>query len=395
MHIHLDPVGGISGDMFAGAILDMRPDLEPGLVAALAALGLERAITVRRVDRTDGVLAGSGFDVAGTELAGEPPHAHTHHSQIRTLIEGAGLSSGVKARALDIFQRLASVEARVHGVPIDDVAFHEVGALDSIVDIVAASVLIETLGADSWSVAAIPMGSGRTKSQHGTLPLPAPATLRLLEGMRLFDDGIPGERVTPTGAAILAHLQPTQGGPKQPMRLAGSGTGFGTKRFDGVPNILRVMAFDAAEDSHTDWVSMLSFEIDDQSPEDLAVGLDAIRDEPGVVDVSSFTISGKKGRIGFSVRVLCDPATENAAIAACFQQTTTLGIRRQTVERCILDRRSVTRDGIGVKIAERPDGRTAKAEMDDISRTAVGHDARQMLAADACAKALQEDGSDP
>lgn len=386
MHIHLDAVGGIAGDMFAGALLDLDPSRESLLQAALGALGLTGKVALRRVPRGDGVLTGSGLGITVADT--QNGHAHTHYGAIRGRIDRSGLSAPVKARAQDIFARLARAEAQVHGVAAEAVAFHEVGALDSILDIVAAAVLIEAVGASTWSVSPIPLGSGRTGSQHGTLPLPAPATLRLLHGLSVHDDGIPGERVTPTGAAILAHLQPISGWPGTPMRLEGSGTGFGTRRLNGVPNILRAMALRECRNAAGDQIVQLAFEVDDQSPEDLAVGLDRIRGVAGVRDVITLPAIGKKGRSAFAVRVLCDPAEESAVAAACFAQTTTLGIRRQMVGRHVLARDYVAVDGIGVKRVQRPAGRTAKAEIDDLGRTAPDHARRAQLAAAVCRDAL-------
>ncbi len=389
MHIHLDPVGGVSGDMFVSALLDMSPALEPHLQRAISGLRLSSAVSLKRVDAGDGTLNGSGLSLEfENEVGGD--HAHNHLRDIRVLIGGSDLPKPVRSRALDIFERLGRAEAQVHGTALDDITFHEVGALDSIVDIVSAAVLMETLGAESWSVGPVPVGSGRVCTQHGPLPVPAPATLLLLRGMTVFDDGVPGERVTPTGAAILAHLSPSQGFPATPMRLTRSGCGFGERRFEALPNILRVMELSRESRLSTDQALLLGFEIDDQSPEDLAEGLERLRAINGVHDVSTISVTGKKGRLGFGVRVICEPAAEGAALEACFVQTTTLGVRRQIVERRVLPRRSTTVEGIGVKLAERPDGVSAKAEMDHLADAAEGHRARAVLGARLSEAAINE-----
>lgn len=183
---------------------------------------------------------------------------------------------------------MAEAEAQVHGTIVADVASHEVGKL----------------GADHWLVGAIPMGSGRVKTQHGPLPVPAPATLLLLTGLPLIDDGTAGERVTPTGDAIFKHLAPEFGGPRQPMRLTACGTGFGAKTRPGLPNILRLMEFESLQPTDAGWVLALEFEVDNQTPEDLAVGLDTLRTTEGVVDVIRAAAFGKKGRQAHAIHIL-------------------------------------------------------------------------------------------
>lgn len=384
--IHLDPVGGISGDMFLAAVLDVHPEWAAELPGVLVALGLGDKLRLEHRAHDNGILTGSRMLIE--EVAPEPAHVHHHHHHahatfraIRQRIEGSGLASYVIDRAVNIFHLLAEAEAKVHGTSVEDVTFHEVGALDSIADITLAAYLLEKLGADHWSVGAIPMGSGRVRTQHGPLPVPAPATLLLLEGLPLIDDGIAGERVTPTGAAILRHLEPQYGGPRQPMRLTASGTGFGTKEWPDLPNILRLMEFESLHASKANTVAVLEFEIDDQTPEDLAVGLDTLRATDGVLDVINTAVSGKKGRQANAIRILARPERQEEVIRACYDQTTTLGVRHQHVDRSILPRRHAHRDGMGVKLAERPGGTTAKVEMDDLmthhhshsERNAAGH----------------------
>jgi len=384
--IHLDPVGGISGDMFLAAVLDVHPDWAAELPGVLAALGLGNKLRLEHRAHDNGILTGSRMLIE--EVAPEPAHVHHHHHHahatfraIRQRIEGSGLASAVIDRAVNIFHLLAEAEAKVHGTSVENVTFHEVGALDSIADITLAAYLLEKLGADHWSVGAIPMGSGRVRTQHGPLPVPAPATLLLLEGLPLIDDGIAGERVTPTGAAILRHLAPQQGGPRQPMRLTASGTGFGTKAWPDLPNILRLMEFESLHASKADTVAVLEFEIDDQTPEDLAVGLDTLRATDGVLDVVNTAVFGKKGRQANAIRILARPERQEDVIRACYDQTTTLGVRYQHVDRSILPRRHAEQDGLRVKLAQRPGGTTAKVEMDDLmthhhshsERNAAGH----------------------
>ena len=206
--IHLDAVGGVAGDMFVAALLDAHPGQADGTLAAIRAAGLPQSVDLRIEPHQDHTLTGTRLDVLlPAENGGEE---HTPFRDVRARLNEAGLPSGTHDRAQDIFARLAVAEGAVHGVDAEDVTFHEVGAWDSIADIVGAAHLIEQSGDARWSVSSLPMGSGKVKSAHGNLPLPAPAVVELLKGYTLHDDGLKGERVTPTGAAILAHLGPTQ-----------------------------------------------------------------------------------------------------------------------------------------------------------------------------------------
>ena len=409
MHIQLDPVGGVAGDMFAAAVLDAWPELESPLVAALQRAGLDAIATVERVDHADHALSGSRFAVYETGRRDREPGAHDrdahphdhgagdepvreHHlyRDIRTLLGASDLAPGVRARALDIFARLAAAESAVHGVPVDEVSFHEVGAYDSIADVVCAAWLIERLDA-TWSCGPLPIGRGRIDTSHGRLPVPAPATVELLRGMVVDQDTHRGERITPTGAAIVAHLAPSFDQLPGPMRLERSGTGFGTSLLPGASNILRLLAFEPVRGLDTaaqrERIAVCEFEIDDQTGEDLALALDRLRDHDGVLDVSSHAMHGKKGRLAVHVRLLVRLAAVESAIEACLCETTTLGVRWHEVGRVALARESVTvRVGgrpIRVKSAHRPPGgiRTSKAEIDDLATVAGGHAERERLRA--------------
>ncbi|MCJ2123876.1 LarC family nickel insertion protein [Methylobacterium sp. J-077] len=421
MHIHLDALGGAAGDMFAAALLDAFPEHLEGVRASVRAV--DPRIACAASDHNDGILQGLRFAVSapGTEAAPAPhrhdghhPHDHHHHdhphshahdasdhghrpwSEIRAELERADLAPAVRAHALAIFGHLADAEARVHGITVDAVAFHEVGAYDSIADIVAAAHLIAALEVRSWSVSALPLGSGRVRTQHGPLPVPAPATTLLLEGFSTLDDGIAGERVTPTGAAILRHLcgdDPGRGRP--PGTIGRSGIGFGTKVLPGLSNCLRALALDDALASRPDRgeLAVIAFEIDDQSGEDLAMGLARLRAEPGVRDVVQMPVLGKKGRMMAHIQALVQPESLEAAIAACFRETTTIGLRHHRVTRAVLDREAVTVAPEGhrvrVKVVDRPGGRTAKAEADDAVDQA-GQADRARLRREAEALALQQ-----
>lgn len=382
MHVHLDPLGGIAGDMFVAAILDAFPERDGGLAAALETAGLGRFGSMAREAHHDGALSGSRVVVRGPA----EPHPHRSFTAIRELLESADLEPAVRRRALDIFTRLAHAEGAVHGRDPGDVTFHEVGAWDSILDIVASAWLIESMGAASWSCAPVPLGSGRVDTAHGPLPVPAPATASLLAGVPCVRDGIAGERVTPTGAAILRHLDPSFGGGLPPVTLRRTGSGFGSRRLDGVSNVLRVLVFSGAVSTGgraPERVAVCEFEIDDQTPEDLAVALDRLRAARGVVDVVQAPVLGKKGRLATHVRLLARPEALDAVLDACFVETSTLGVRWHVVDRAVLARsdRVEAREGrdIRVKAAIRPDGSvTEKAEMADLAR-AGGRSCREGL----------------
>jgi hypothetical protein len=390
LHLHLDPLGGLAGDMFLAALLDAWPEHAEGTFAAMRAAGLPERWQTGLDRHDDGVLGGHRVVIEGP--ANDPGAPPGHFREIRAGLCAAPLDPAVRERALAIFTALAEAEAAVHGVVLDEVHFHELADWDSIADVVGAAWLIETLAAKSWSVAPLPVGSGRIDSRHGPLPVPAPAAARLLEGFSVHDDGIPGERVTPTGAAILRHLAPAPHLPAGPWRLAGTGHGFGTKRLHGISNVLRVVAYQADAAGRSDErVAVIAFEVDDQSAEELAVGLEAIRATAGVLDVIQLPAFGKKGRLASQIQVLARPERLDAAIDRCFAETTTIGLRWRLEARAVLAREVVSvaaPDGeVEVKVVARPGGaRTAKAEIDQVA--AAGHAARATRRRAAEARAL-------
>ena len=300
----------------------------------------------------------------------------------------------MRDRAIAIFTELAEAEAAVHGVPLDEVHFHELADWDSVADVVGAAWLIETLAPVSWSVAAVPIGSGRIMSRHGPLPVPAPAAARLLHGFAMHDDGIAGERVTPTGAAVLRHLRPGPRLPSGTLRLVTTGSGFGTKRLSGISNVLRVVAYQQDGWRQDEQVAVIAFEVDDQSPEELARGLEALRAADGVLDVTQLPAFGKKGRLATQVQVLARPERLDAAIERCFVETTTIGLRWRIEARAVLAREVVTVAGpdgeVAVKLVTRPGGmRSAKGGIDQA--TGAGHAARSSRRRAAEARALEKE----
>jgi pyridinium-3,5-bisthiocarboxylic acid mononucleotide nickel chelatase len=407
MQIHLDPVGGIAGDMFVAAVIHAYPELTTGLLETINNLGLPELVSCRIEPVNDGILTGSRFIVESKaqpsiyhqqpriDSDGSARHGHRHWSDIRVLLEHANLSPTTKRGAIEIFGLLADAEARVHGIPVADVAFHEVGAVDSIVDIVGAAFLIDALQAERWTITPLPLGSGQIETAHGRLPIPAPATTLLLEGFTVFDDGIPGERVTPTGAAIVRYLcQPSEVQRRNGV-LMRSGVGLGTKSFPGISNVLRMISFQqkAASMSGHRELLVVEFEVDDQSAEELAAGLERIRNETAVFDVIQIPAIGKKGRQTSHIKILADPTKRQDVIALCFQQTTTIGLRFRTTDAVALPRQteSVQIGGrnVRVKIVRRPGiGATAKAEADDLLLAEEGYNARAELKTKAEAQAL-------
>jgi len=385
--IHLDPVGGIAGDMFAAAMADAFPEHVTGLLAELAKLGPGCELT----DHSDGILRGRRFVVR------DPAHGHdhVHLREIASRLRAAALHPEVLRHALGLFALLAQAEAEVHGVSPEEVAFHEVGAWDSIADFVAAAYFIAMIAADEWTAGPLPLGGGRVKTAHGVLPVPAPATAILMKGLEVVDDGVAGERVTPTGAAIVAYLRGVgAGATRNSCKLASTGHGFGTRRLPGVPNVLRCLAFVASPAFPApleEEIATLEFEIDDQTAEDLAVALDRIREADGVLDVAQLAAYGKKGRLATHVQVLARLDAVDAIADLCIAHTTTLGVRisrvwRRTAMRSQLE----TAGGVRVKVAQRPGGGiTAKAEMDDVARLAGDRTQREELRERAEAEALK------
>jgi len=394
--IHLDPVGGIAGDMFLAAVVDLEPALGAGALAAMRDAGLPDACAPAFTTVQGHGFRGHGFALApGAEGL---PARDPRYGAIRAHLDASNLAGPVKARALDIFALLAEAEARVHGIAIDQVHFHELAAWDTLADVVGAAFAIDALGARGWSLGPLPIGSGRVETAHGILPVPAPATALLLEGFAVFDDGVPGERVTPTGAAILKHLAPAPQKPSRPHKLAGQGLGFGTKTLPGMPNCLRLLAMAAGAAARRagrdrDQVGAIAFEVDDQTAEDLAIGLEKIRGLDGVLDVIQAPVFAKKNRLATHIRVLCRPDRIDTVIDTCLNETSTIGLRWQLQDRVVLDR-ALLEGTPGVKVAARPGGRTAKAEAEGLHNVGGGHAGRRRAAHLAEEKALS-DGADP
>lgn len=369
-HVHLDTVGGIAGDMFVAAMLDALPDLEARVRTDLQAALPAAAGRIELTAGTSGGLAVRRFALVPPLDA--PPPSPIHYGDIVALIEAAPLAPGSAEQALGILRRLGEAESRIHGVPLAAVHFHEIADWDSLADVVAAGSIAAALGDATWSVSDLPRGGGRVRTRHGLMPVPAPATALLLAGFRLIDDGVFGERVTPTGAAILAHLVDPEARPPAGARLLSSGLGAGTRQLPDMPNIVRAMVHDlAARPAAQDVVAVIAFDVDDMTGEEIGHAAERLRAAAGVLDLALSQHLGKKSRPLTGFRLLVEPARLDAVIDLCLVETSTIGLRWHEAQRRVLPRHAGLVDGpdgsLRLKAVTRPDGSvTAKVEADDL-----------------------------
>lgn len=373
--MYIDCQAGVAGDMLLGALLDAGVPIDV-VRGALGSLGVAHDLRVARVDRCG--LTATKVDVISREaIAAAPPrrivhahgpdgrvHEHRHDPEharslddVREIIAGAALSAAAKARADAHFRRLAEVEAAVHGVPIDAVHFHEVGAVDSIVDIIGVTFAIEWLGLDDIIASPLNVGGGTVEIAHGRFPVPAPATIALLQGAPIFSQGTLMERVTPTGA-LLVSAYARSFGPMPAMTVEAVGYGAGTRDTPDAPNVVRVVIGSRAADAAATTVLQIEAEIDDMNPQLFGPVVERLF-EAGALDVFLTPIQMKKGRPGTLVTVLAKPEDRAAIVDLVFRETTTIGLRVGRVEREVLERRweSVTVAGgqVRIKIAGRGD----------------------------------------
>lgn len=358
----LDPFSGISGDMTLGALVGVG--LEPAWLRALPdRLGLEGiGVRVGPVRRGEIACTKVDFDI--------PPQPHGRHlRQIRELVRRAEVPEPVKEKADRAFTAIAEVEAEVHGTTVDRVHLHEVGAVDAILDVVGSIWGLSELGVSRVYCGVIALGDGSVETAHGTLPVPAPATLRLLEGqaVRPGPEGS-GELVTPTGAALVRVLSEGQPPAHVPLR---SGYGAGTKEFRNRPNALRIVLAEPMEsDAEIETLEWLATDLDDMSAEHVANASERLR-ELGALDVTTTAVQMKKGRMGVRLEVLARPALARRLEEELFATTTTLGVRRTLIERRALRREQRTVDVLGhrvrVKVATLPGGgQRGKPEYEDV-----------------------------
>lgn len=324
---YLDCISGIAGDMLLGALIDAGADLE-AVQAGVASLGLPHLqITTIEVKR-------NGFRALKVEIAHQQEHKHRHLRDIVELIDNGNLSGRAKDLSKRVFQRLGEAEAKVHGVDIQKVHFHEVGAVDSIADIVGNAIAIDLLGIERIQSSPVPTGCGTITIAHGRCSIPAPATAELLKGIPIASSSIEAELTTPTGAAFLATLA-EEFGPLPTMTVQRIGYGAGTKQLDEQPNVLRVMLGEVADtpsNVQTETVCLLETNIDNTTGE--LIGHCAQRlYEAGALDVYTTAIQMKKDRPGVILTAICTPALADQLESIIFRETWTLGVRRSLVTR--------------------------------------------------------------
>lgn len=389
----LDPVAGISGDMLLGALLAAgappewlrRLPTRLGFPAVTVEIGAVDRCGVRAT-KVDVRLPG-GIQEGPSPIVEDPHHdhhpdAHSHNGhdhgphrhigELIQLIERAQLSPWVRELAVKAFELIGEAEGRVHGVPADQVPLHEVGAVDALIDIVGAIEGFEQLGITRIYNRPVALGAGWVKAAHGVMPVPAPATSILVEGVEVAPNGpVTGEATTPTGAALLRVL--SSGPPPTRWRAVNAGAwGAGGRNPTTYPNALRLIVASAALEAGE--VTLLSTDLDDLSPE----YLDPLREAlfaAGALDVQVWATQMKKGRTGFRIEVTVSPAEADAVAAALFRHSTTSGIRRHMAERVTLARREVevtSADGtaVRVKVLEGPDGLRVKPEYEDVAAVA-------------------------
>ena len=408
--LYFDCFAGAAGDMVLGALVDLGVPLAE-LERALGSLGVGHELRVTRVTRA-GISANHvqvidraqphGHEHGEQQHHHHEHHEHRHHSdphehhdhghgrsqpaahhghrsldEINRLIGQSALSERGKARAVALFRRIGEAEAAIHGVPVDQIHLHEVGALDSIIDIVGAVHALEWLGVDEVVSSPLNVGAGMVAMAHGTFPVPAPATLRLLAGVPVYSTGVQAELVTPTGALIVSDYAGTYG-PLPAMRVDRVGYGAGTRALDPLPNVLRVVLGEriaaGTGDSEAGRVIELACELDDMNPQLYGPLSDRLF-QAGALDVFLTPVQMKKGRPGTLVTVLAPPNLREALTAVLFGETTTLGVRWHVAEREVLERRhetvSITGGTVRMKVAGgglRPE--KASPEFDDCVRLA-------------------------
>jgi len=385
--VYFDCFAGISGDMTLGALIDLGVP-QKYLVQELAKLGVTGySLRARRVQRSG---------ITGRQVQVKISHHEHHHrtfKDIEKIIAKSPLNAGIKERSIAVFRLIAEAEGKVHNKKAEAVHFHEVGAIDSIVDIVGCMIGFDYLGVDRFAASAVPTGGGFVKCQHGVLPVPAPATVLLLKGIPVYDNGIKAELVTPTGAAILAALCESFG-PLPAMTIGKTGYGAGASELSEVPNLLRLMLGNAAQAGRTETVTVLEANIDDMNPEWAGYAMERLF-EAGALDVAFTPVYMKKNRPGILVTVICTEARQALLTAIFFAETTTAGVRSHRAERSVLARREGhvdTRFGrLKVKLLEDASGMRPAPEYEECRRIAKAKNVplREVYAAVAAAGAKE------
>ena len=368
---YLECFSGISGDMFLGALIDagVSPELFTGTVKAL---GVDAQLEISRVDRSGISATKVDVIVAGEkELPREefweaqkahthehshshphdhePAHSHQHQQphrglkEIRQIIQNAAIPESVKRQAIRTFESLGAAEAKVHNSKVDDVHFHEVGAIDAIVDIVCAAAGAQALGVDEWVCSPLNVGGGTVNCAHGAFPIPAPATVELLKNAPVYSAEIQKELVTPTGAAIVSTLA-SRFGSFPAMKIEKSGYGAGTRDFHGFPNVLRLTVGQTEAQAllaPQEEINILEANLDDMNPQVFGYVMDRAL-SLGALDVFGTAVQMKKNRPGMLLTVLSRPEHSQSLTKMLFAETTTLGVRMRRESRATLTRRHVS-----------------------------------------------------
>ena len=372
---YLDAFSGISGDMTVGALLDAGAPSE-AVLDALRSLDTGAHFEVAKTSR--GGVAASKFRVT---IDGST-RTHRHLSHILELIARAPITERAKHNASAVFNRLGAAEAQVHGVPIEKVHFHEVGAADSVADIVGACIAFDLLGIDEIHASPINVGSGTVNTEHGVLPVPAPATAALLQGKPIYSRGPQLELTTPTGAALAATLAASFG-PLPSMSISSIGYGAGDRDFKEHPNVLRVLVGERTGAPEATLVSVIEANIDDSSPQVLGYALERLMDA-GALDASLSPLQMKKNRPGSLLRVIARMEDQERLAQIIFAETSTLGLRIHSAERRVEERRVVEVETQFGKVRVKVSGHGAFApEYDDCRAIAArtGTPLPQVLAA--------------
>ena len=334
---YFDCFSGISGDMTLGAIVDAGCDLASlrAELGGLQVLGWE--LTAEKVWK-------NGMVATQVRVKTDDQQKHRSLSDILAILDNSRLAPQVRERAAAIFRKLGEAEARVHDVPVEKIHFHEVGAVDAIVDIVGACIGFSVLGIEKFACSPLNVGGGTATMAHGILPVPAPATANLLQGKPTYSNGVPRELVTPTGAAIVATLcEESSFGSQPAMRVSAIGYGAGAADLEGQPNVLRIMIGEAAEKNlatSDQEIAVLEANLDDMNPQIYGYFLEKAL-AAGALDVYTTPVQMKKNRPGMLLTVLCKPEDANALMWLIFAETTTFGVRTYRAQRRTLPREHV------------------------------------------------------
>lgn len=400
--LYFDCFSGASGDMVLGALIDAGIRLDD-LRRAFGDLAIAPdAVWTERVTRAG--ISATKFNVRGETLPldhadarhpghvhehdhphrhesgshGDEPHYHVHRTltEIARLIDGSRLSAAGKSRAKHLFNVLGQAEAEIHGTTLDRVHLHEVGATDSIIDIVGTVFAMEQLGVERVVSSPLNIGSGTIASSHGLYPVPAPATMQLLRGVPVYAGSQKAELVTPTGALLITGYA-SEFGPIPSMRVSAIGYGAGTRDFPQSPNVLRVLIGESDTTVSSQSVVVIEAEIDDMNPQIFGVAMDRLM-EAGALDVFYTPIQMKKNRPGTLLTVLAAPALKDRLTSVIFRETTTIGVRHRETMRDCLDRETIPVDTelgvVRIKVASRGgEPLNAAPEFEDCARLAAEH----------------------